>query len=219
MFFANYGVFIHSLLKSYFNGESNRDELVTRYLCDFKKNVIGNAPSVDIYVSFFTQGLEYIKHITKPEGKILGVEERVDFCIEDHQFVGYIDLLNETVDRKIQLIDHKSRTLKPRSTRKKPTKTDMELDSYLRQLYLYSIPVHNKYGKYPDELILNCYRSGVFIKEPFSQSKLDEAVQWACDSINTICMETIWNPSIDYFKCKYLCELNKECEYYQMAGG
>lgn len=70
-------------------------------------------------------------------------------------------------DGTLCILDHKSRSLKPRSNRKKKPKTDEEPDQYLRQLYLYSIPITNEFGRMPAFLKFNCYRTGVRIKEPF----------------------------------------------------
>ena len=53
---------------------------------------------------------------------------------------GVIDLVGRSDTGGLVIVDHKSRALKPRSKRKKPTKTNQELDEYLRQLYLYAVP-------------------------------------------------------------------------------
>lgn len=78
-----------------------------------------------------------------------------------------LDFLGESEAGELVLVDNKSRDLKPRSNRKRPTAKDTELDDMLRQLYLYSIPVFESFGRYPDWLCFNYFRSGVFIKERF----------------------------------------------------
>lgn len=115
------------------------------------------------------------------------------------------------------VVDNKSRVLKARSTRAKATKADAELDAYLRQLYIYSAAVENEYGIRPDSLCFNCFREERFIVEPFRQEAYMEATEWLKDSVATIRQETDFNPSIEFFKCAYLCEMQDTCEYYELS--
>lgn len=114
------------------------------------------------------------------------------------------------------ILDNKSRDLKPRSLRKKPTKSDGELDSYLRQLYLYSVPIKDLFDTYPDRLEFNCFRTGQLISEPFQEKALGTTKEWALQTIEKITENDDWSPQMDYWKCRYLCDLNQHCEYYQM---
>ena len=134
-----------------------------------------------------------------------------------HFFTGFVDLIYQDKDGALCILDHKSRALKPRSGRKNPTKTDLELDDYLRQLYLYSIPISKLYGRYPDFLEFNCYRTDVRIKEPFQMEVLDHTKKWALDTIDAIRNEESWKPNIDFWRCKYLCPFHDSCEYAEMA--
>ena len=93
---------------------------------------------------------------------MVGVEKKVDFVVNGIPFVGYIDFLGEK-DGDLYVVDNKSRILKPRSSRAKPTKADEELDAYLRQLYIYSAAVEEEYGKTPKSLCFNCFRDKLFI--------------------------------------------------------
>jgi hypothetical protein len=132
-------------------------------------------------------------------------------------FVGYIDLLEQDERGGLLLIDNKSRVLKPRSTRKKPTKTDEELDQYLRQLYLYSHYVSSRYGKYPDKLCFNCFRKNIFIAEPFSHEAFNNAIEWFLGKITEIKAETEFAPDIEYFRCHHLCEMQDYCDYHKLS--
>ena len=216
-FFADFGSFMHLIIQKYLNGELNKTELVNYYLINFRKNVIGKAPSAKIFHNYFSQGANYLRTISRPDGNILGVEKEVSFKIGDNDFVGYIDAIVE--NDGITLIDNKSRDLKNRSTRKKPTKSDKELDKYLRQLYIYSIPVENEYGAAPRFLEFNCFRSNTVIREPFNNNEYEKAKQWATEVIDTIKCETEWKPKIEWFKCKYLCDHCSDCDYFRMFGG
>ena len=147
---------------------------------------------------------------------VVAVEKRVDFNIDGIPFIGYIDFLGEK-DGDLFVIDNKSRTLKQRSKKGKVTKTDEELDSYLKQLYLYSIAVEQEYGKLPKSLCFNCYRTSLFIEEPFMEQAYAESKIWLSESIKEITTETDFKPNAEFFKCKHLCEMQDYCEYYKLT--
>ena len=88
-----------------------------------------------------------------------------------------------------------------------------DIDEYLRQLYLYSIPVYNEYKIYPKYLIFNVFRCGEWIEEPFQIEKFEEAKQWVIDTINKIKNESAWLPLSDEYFCNHLCGMRKICEY------
>lgn len=140
----------------------------------------------------------------------------MEFKIGDKPFTGIIDCVAKDEDGII-LVDNKSRALKERSKRKKPTKSDAELDEYLRQLYLYSIPIKDTFHCYPARLEFNCYRTGQLISEPFREEELERAKQWAADSIEAITNNEDWSPKLDFWKCRYLCDFCDECEYFAMS--
>ena len=66
----------------------------------------------------------------------------------------------------------------------------------------------------PDFLVFNCFRGGILIKEPFSQTAFDEATEWAQRTIEEILCETEWLPCEEQWKCCYLCDMAEHCEYY-----
>lgn len=143
---------------------------------------------------------------------------RVDFFIGDKPFTGIIDCVAKDGD-SIIILDNKSRALKPRSGRKKPTKSDLELDEYLRQLYLYSIPIQTEFQQYPERLEFNCFRMQQIISEPFREDALEHAKLWALQTIDTITQNEDWSPKMEYWKCKYLCDHSHQCEYQLMNRG
>ena len=216
-FFADYGSFLHLIIQKYLTGELKESELVGYYLMRFRTEVVGKAPSQQIFKNYFRQGLEYLKSMKPPEDETIGVEKEVSFRVGDKEFIGYIDRVSK--GDGIEIIDNKSRALKERTKRKKPTKADMELDEYLRQLYIYSIPIKDEYGVYPKNLVFNCFRTQTVIREPFNIDAYEATKQWALNTIDVITKESEWKPNIDWFKCKYLCECSSQCEYFQMFGG
>lgn len=215
-FFADYGSFIHLIIQKYLTGELKKDELVGYYLIHFRENVVGKAPTYSIFQNYFKQGINYLKNIEFPEEKIVGIEEEVLFNLDDKNFIGFIDKISERDG--VVVTDNKSRDLKERTGRTKPTKSDKELDKYLRQLYIYSMAIEQKYGVLPKELEFNCFRTQKVINEPFDMDKYEKTKEWARKTINDISKETEWNPNVEWFRCKYLCDVCNQCEYYQMFG-
>lgn len=213
-FFSDYGSFMHLIIQKFLTGELKREDLVGYYLTNFRKNVIGKAPSQSIFQNYFQQGLEYLKSFQPKDEQILGVEKEVSFCLDGKNFIGYIDKVSDCDG--IIITDNKSRALKPRSNRKKPTKTDEDLDSYLKQLYLYSIPIEEEFGEVPSFLCFNCFRTQTEIVEPFDKVSYEKTKTWALDTIEAISKEENFNPNIEVFRCQNLCDMCDECEYYRM---
>lgn len=214
-FFASFGRFVHELIARKLMGES-ADSLVLDYLTGFRDAVRGPPPSTSVFNSFFRSGLEAVQRPLELDCKILLAEDWMYFHIDEMPFRGIVDVVGQKEDGSLVIVDHKSRNLKPRSGRKTPTKTDEELDEYLRQLYLYAIPLSEIFGSIPDELVFHCYRTGEIIREPFSVSAFEEARQWALDIYHKILEISSFPPDVEYFKCSYLCGQQKNCEYYDM---
>lgn len=217
MFFSDYGSFIHKLIEQYLRGFLEKDELVDAYIAGFRRSVRGRAPNSKIFKDYFEQGYEYFSNIDFPYMLPAGVEQRVDFRIGNRPFTGIIDCV--AMDNEgLVILDNKSRALKPRSSRSKPAVSDHELDSYLRQLYLYSVPMEQLYHTYPVRLEFNCFRKGQLISEPFRAEEFEKAKGWALTTIDTIIENEDWSPRIDYWKCRYICDLSDDCCYFQMNG-
>lgn len=212
MFYASYGSFMHKLIEKYYRGELTKEDMLTKFLLDFQKEVLGERPQASIVQKYIEAGVEYLKGFQPFPYNMIDVEKRVEFEIEGNHFVGFIDYIGEK-DGNLYIVDNKSRDLKPRSKRSKPTLKDKELDDMLRQLYIYSSAIKNEYGKYPKELCFNCFKSGIFISEPFNEDAYKDAIKWATKSIEYIKDEDWFNPSVDYFACRYLCGVNHECCY------
>lgn len=210
-YFSEYGKFMHKIIEMYLTNQLKKNELSEYYILNFKDNVTPKPPNNKIYLNYFNQGLDYLDNIDFPHKNILGVEEEVKFKIKDKEFIGYIDIVSK--DNEISITDNKSRDLKERTTRKKPTKSDAELDDYLRQLYIYSIPVYEKYKEYPKYLEFNCFRTNTFIREEFNPEVLEKTKLWAVGEIKKIANNEEWKPCLDYWKCNHLCDMSENCEY------
>ena len=78
---------------------------------------------------------------------------------------------------------------------------------------MYATPVYEEYGIYPISLQFNVYRTGLQIKERFDMQEYEKTLQWAIDKADEIERNDDWSPNIDYFGCRYLCDVRNECEY------
>lgn len=217
-FYSSYGRFMHKLIELYYKGRITREQMKIKFLTEFTDKVSGDRPSGKIVSDYIQKGLTFIESFEPIPYHILEVEKRLEFKIEDKNFVGVIDILAEK-DGELYIIDNKSRELRPRSKRKKPTRYDEELDEMLEQLYIYSAAVKQIYGKYPKSLCFNCFKSGVFIEEPFIEEVYKSVIDSTLKTISVIEGAEMYDfrPSIEYFKCKYLCGLSKSCEYYELT--
>lgn len=227
MFFSQYGSFIHELYCMLLSKEITPSEMKEIYVSNFKNKVFARAPTEKIFVKYFEDGVratseseKFLSYIND-NYNIVGTEIGVDFKINNNRFVGFIDLLLKDNKGNFIIVDHKSRSLKPYSNRRIPTKSDILLDEYYKQLYVYSEAVRQMYGKYPTELWFNCFRNeeNNIIKEQFYSKKLSDVLDWVNDSINNISNTTEWSPTVDPFFCSHLCGCNRECEYYDMLKG
>lgn len=213
-FFTQYGKYIHTILEKFYKGALDKSQLSTYYIINYYKNVTGRPPNSKIGSSYFMQGLDLFNNYYGDNDCVVDVERKVGFKIGDRNFVGYVDLIKDKGDT-VEIIDHKSRNLKPYSKRKKSTKNDALLDDYFRQLYLYSIPIAEKSGK-NTVFYLNSFRNQSLIKTEFYSHKLDETKRWALNTIQYIENNTDWSPNVDDFYCKYICGLSKSCEYFNI---
>ena len=217
-FYSSYGSFMHKLIELYYKGQLNKEQMKIRFLTDFQKEVQGERPQAGIVKKYIESGINYLESFKEFPFNMVSVEEKVEFDIDGIPFVGFIDYIGEK-DGEYHIVDNKSRDLKPRSNRQKPTKKDEELDKMLVQLYLYAAAVKQKYGKFPKTLRFNCFRTGVFIQEPFDEEKYEEAIEWAKQSIEDIKSDSDFYPWIEYFGCRYICDVRDECIYWQEGAG
>ena len=213
-FYASYGSFMHKIIEKYYKKELSKDEMLTEFLVSFSDNVKGKRPSSKIVEKYIQCGIDYLEGFEPFKYSMVDVEKKINFKVNGLNFEGIIDYLGEK-DGEYYIIDNKSRDLKPRSKRKNPTLNDKEIDSMLKQLYLYSVAVKQEYGKYPKSLCFNCFKSGTFIEEPFREEICNETVEWLSKKVDEIKETDDFYPVYDYFVCNNICDVSNECIYCQ----
>ena len=215
-FYASYGSFMHKLIEEFYRGKLTKEEMLTKFLFHFQTEVKGERPKESTVSKYIQCGVEYLRGFSPFPYTMIDVEKKVEFEIEGKKFIGFIDYLGEK-DGEYYIVDNKSRELKPRSKRAKPTVKDQELDEMLKQLYLYAAAVKQEYGKFPKALCFNCFKNGVFIEEPFSEKVFSETIEWFLKTIDNIADENDFLPYLDYFSCKNICGVKDECCYYELG--
>lgn len=215
-FYASYGSFMHRLIERYYKRELTKEDMLEAFLSRFSTDVKGTRPRQSTVQKYIKNGSDYLRNFQPFDYKMIDVEKQVNFVIDDIPFIGYIDYLGEK-NGEYYIIDNKSRVLKPRSGRIKPTVKDKELDTMLKQLYLYSAAIYQEYGKFPKSLCFNCFRTGIFIEEQFSKEVYSTVIDWAKKKIKEIEEADEFYPNVEFFLCNYICGVSEDCCYYKMT--
>lgn len=205
--FSSFGTLVHSLMERYAKGELEIWDLSSVYEWEFNTAVPEKFPYnkyVNLHDSYYSQGLSFLKRFQGYDKcKILGVEEKFTIPVEDWLFVGVIDLVFEDESGRLIIRDYKS---------KGEFKDEKEKAKYARQLYLYSLYVKKKYGRYPDELQFLMFRKNMDpVRIPFDEDALQEAIDWAVKTVKIIREAFDYPPTCDIFYGQNLCNFRHTC--------
>lgn len=138
-----------------------------------------------------------------PGFELLENEAEGRFYIGEYPFRGFPDYVGYK-DNELYVLDFK--TSKPYEPK--------DLGKKLRQLYVYSIPVREKYSRFPDKVRFEFVRTGGFTEVPFKLTKLQETKHWALKVIKDIEQETKFRPNTkNKFFCDNLCNHRMTCKY------
>ena len=214
-FYSSYGSFIHRILADFYTGKLQKADLLQEFLVNFSSEVQGERPSAKIVESYIAKGVRYFESFEPLPFEPVLIEDDKTFDYFGVPFRGIVDFVGKK-QGKLFLVDHKSRDLKPRSKRKTPTALDYELDEMLCQLYIYSERIRQEFGVFPDYLCFNCFKNGAFIQEPFDPEAFERAKRWVKRMVDKIQHEQDFPPDLEYFRCRNLCDTNKDCCYYEM---
>lgn len=199
--FAMVGSLVHSILERYFKGELYAFELADVFEQEYPTAVTERFPFYNMYKAFYGKSLDYLTHFDGIEGKIVGVEEKLETKFGDYNFIGYADLILRD-DIGLVIVDHKSHSA---------FKSKKERDDYFRQLYLYAECVKRKYGEYPYKLAFNMFRIPKMEEDFFDASQCTDSVMWFIDSVKKILSCGDWECKVNDWYCEKLCGM--ECWY------
>lgn len=213
-YFSEYGSLVHNTIEDINNGilfEWDIKEHLNQKLNQFQYKAPFPAMKKSYEKSLFGFFLvddfsQYFK-----DYEILETEEEKIFEVNSHRLRGYPDLVAQHKKYGLVILDFKT---------SKPYKGE-KLEHNIMQLYLYAIPIKEKYGMYPDHLIY------FYPREPeqkeyvydFDLKKLDETKQFITNTIEQIrkqkefparCEEV--DGFKDFFVCN-LCNHRQNCNY------
>lgn len=206
--FAEFGKFVHEILERYAKGELAVFELSDIYKDEFCLAISENFPYnkyTDLKEKYYIDGLNFFNSFSGLEDyEILGVEEKFKTNIDDEfLFIGIIDLILKDKAGNLIIRDWKS---------KNKFKSKKEMDEYAKQLYLYSIYVKEKYGKYPDKLEFGLFRSNEIQSIDFNKNDFDNANKWMIETVKEIEQCDRFEEYTDFYYCNNLCEFRNLCE-------
>lgn len=222
-FFGEYGSLAHDIIERYnkneifdwdVESELEKGLLELNYKAPFARMEKSYMDAIRLFFNgdgLCDEGLS--ERFTKY--KFLDSELEVIFDIDDIKIKGYVDAIVEHEEHGFCIMDYKS---------SKPYTGD-KLKNNIMQLYLYSIGVKNKYGKYPDNLIYyyfkeNTKREYVY---KFDLKELERTIQFVKDivvKVNTYVNKEQFDIRClredikkgDFYSCQ-LCNHRNNCEY------
>ena len=214
---AEYGSCVHKILEEYENGELDIFDLSDEYDRRFAEEIVTDFPSnqySDLRESYYLKGQKYFEEIDLPidDMDILGVEEKVNFVIDDKPFVGFIDLRYRDKDGNLILMDHKSANIKFNKNGTISKSSQEKMKMYKRQQYLYTTPFIEA-GEKIDFLEWNFFNNQKIYRIPWNEKEYKEARSWAIKTIELINQEELWFPNTDWYFCVNLCDHRDDCEY------
>lgn len=211
--FSIAGDVAHSIIEDYHKGNLSEYELYYEFEDRWDKAFENN--KVTILTNNFKKDLTHIykqqftnyfaTNTPNSEYNVIESETRFLFLLDSNiMFEGRIDCVAVDENEEYTIIDNKS---------KGKWANDKERKEYLRQLYLYSIYVKYKYGKYPSKLVFNQFRICSVDVEMFDMEAYEESLKWMCDTIESIKSDTSYLPKKDPFFCMNLCSYRNTCAY------
>ncbi len=211
-FFGQYGSFVHDLLERYNKGELFAFELAYEYENRYAENVTKKV-SDKISENYYNQGHEFFKNFEEPDYEVLCCEQEYLFKVGEYQFTGKVDV--ETSDA---IVDYKTKSSK--AYKRKPKDKNVrqlhdgryvDLDEFI-QLYIYCIPYKEKYGKFPDKLILEMVKIGDRYVLDFNKDDFDWCVAYIIYQIESIYNTVEFTKTESEFWCNQICGQRFNCK-------
>lgn len=224
-YFSEFGSLVHNIIEKYNKGELF-DWEIKDVLLSGLKNIEYPPPSFNIGKSYENKIKEFFciddlngEDFSSRFQKFKFIESELEFLINigGYKVTGFIDAIAEHEDLGFIVMDYKS---------SKPY-TGEVLKNNIMQMYLYSIAVKNKYGKYPDYLIYYYFKEDEReFPYKFSLTELDRTKNYVLETIELTkgyiekdqfiprCLTVSDN---DFF-CNHLCNHRFSCDYSKLLN-
>jgi len=215
--FARAGSVAHELIDDYWRGKVSEFELPQEFENRWQEQFEDEGWSIRVFGRDVTEKTKndfanYFSDVSLPDGwKVLESEKQYTMIFkhkgESIMLTGILDLLAEDENGDLIVIDNKS---------KAGFKNDAEKSEYLRQLYLYSLFIRERFGKFPKKLCFNLMRlpkNKRFVIEEFEEEAMWEIVKWIFKTTKDIKGEFLWEPKPNNFYCHSLCGQRYNCRF------
>lgn len=226
--FGSFGSAAHLTIEKNLKGEIDRKDMYNFFAREFE-NIDELAPFSKMEIKWRNEAFDYFQHYYKGfSTNVIGIEEPfyINFPNKDYWFRGIIDLYGTDKHGNYVIIDHKSAD---------PSGASWNTKDAVKQLYLYSMYIFIKHGKFPTKLIYNFFRKNTYEIIDFNMNDFKESVMWLHDTIENIRkvksdkehyfranrIEDVLNSkkekvsSYDFFFCNHLCGVKNHCSMYK----
>lgn len=223
-FYAEVGGICHDYLANIFLGKSSIDDTLDEWVNTYYDQICCDAKE-KTKEEKYNEFIDYLSTLdlkTMDNYKVLEIETESTWKIGKYNMIGFIDLLLQHKETgEIVLVDHKSagKFLKKDGT---PLKNMLDnFNAYKKQMYLYCIPIKEKYSKYPSKIVWNHFFSQDITVIPFIKEELKETKKWAKKTIDRIYKDVEFEAhnyndekyKHNFVKCRSLCNYREDCEY------
>lgn len=177
-----------------------------------KIRIVRRGTQVDFYRSYGERCLRdfYLRHYPFDGNETLGVEERVQFALDErgeYRVQGIIDRLVRGRDGGIEIHDYKT-------SRRMPTQQELDGD---RQLGLYQIGLARRFPKQPIRLVWHFLRHDRLHRSTRSPEQLESLREETIAAIDRVRAEYEFKPRPSGL-CDW-CEYNDRCPSYPRRQG
>lgn len=223
-FYAECGGICHEYLADIFSNKRTLDDVLAEWIDTYYDQICCDArekTKEEKYNSFIDY-LSALDLVTMKEYNVLEIEIESTWKLGKYNMIGFIDMLLQHKETgEIILVDHKSagKFLKKDGT---PLKNMLNsFNAYKKQMYLYCIPIKEKYGKYPSKIVWNHFFDQEVTVIPFIEEEFKETQKWAKKIIGKIYKDEEFEAhnyneekyKHNFVKCRSLCNYREECEY------
>lgn len=182
--FAQLGTLCHDLLAAYADGTLAAFDLLPCFEKRYPREVTAQWPAFPVTLEDQTRekiASYFCRFSGLPFARFLMVEEKLIGSVDGHPFSGILDLVAETSDGRIVIVDHKSSGMSEYRGRR--------LAHHLRQLFLYAHLLKQCCGIQADAVAFNLFKENQWIELPWTQQQEDEAISWAAGMM--VAMESL----------------------------
>lgn len=200
-------------MEQYNKGKLFTFELVDKYEQEYNDKVTESITD-KIAESYYNKGYEFFSNFEEPDYEVLSAENEYKFKIGDFSFTGKIDV--ETIDtirdyKTKGKLDYKRKPKDKDNIRQLIDGRYVELSTF-RQLYIYCIPYFNKYGKYPERLVLEMVKISDRYELQFNMNDFELCKQHLLNEIQKIYETIVFEKHEDDFWCNNICGQRFNCK-------